>query len=274
MPTLLRLCLPLLLLALSATSLHASLIVYIEGETQGHIQGDALQHGEEDNITLTSFSSSIYTDFDPASGRLSGRTRHAPVVLTKEYDRSSVPLTQAHITNERLSVVRLHIFAVFEQQLTNYYTIEMRDAYIVDQNQSGSGIEPAFESWGFVFNDITWTDEINGTSTTDRWEDVAAAVLPPGPSPELALLPPLPNPSAAETLIRFDLPIASRASLDVYDVRGRRITSLFDEVTSRDRTVVRWDGRDAKGEQVAHGLYLVKLRWPEGEVTQRVTLIR
>ena len=101
-----------------------------------------------------------------------------------------------------------------------------------------------------------------------------AAALPPGPSPQLSLLPPLPNPSTHETVIRFDLPVASRASLDVFDDRGRRVARLFDEHTSRERTVVRWNGRDLGGERVANGLYLVKLRWPEGEVTQRVTLMR
>ncbi len=266
--------LPILcLLLLLPTSANAIIALEIQGDDQGHIEGEMTFIDERDMIEIMSFASSVYMQYDPATGRPSGRVSHAPIIITKNFDRASVPMTQALLTAENLSDVRIR-FWQSSQTPIHYYTISLRNAALVSVDQAGSEIDRPYETWGLVFEQITWIDELTNTEVTDTWRDVAAAVLPPGPSPQLSLLPPLPNPTHAETVIRFDLPLASRATLDVFDVRGRRVTQLFNQTTLRPRTVVHWNGRDFAGEQVANGLYLVKLRWPEGEVTQRVTLIR
>jgi len=144
----------------------------------------------------------------------------------------------------------------------------------VSYDQIGEELSMPVETWGFTFQSVRWIDELHGEETMDDWADVAAAVLPPGPSENLMLLPPLPNPADSESVIRFDLPLSSYATLDVFDLKGRRVARLFDRTTDHARTVVRWDGRDSSGSEVANGLYFVRLRSPQGEVTQRVTFMR
>ncbi len=53
--------------------------------------------------------------------------------------------------------------------------------------------------------------------------------------------------------------------VDVYDVRGRRIQTLFPEF---NRAI--WDGRDASGRMVSPGIYYVK---PTGG-TQAIRVVR
>lgn len=263
-----------LALLLSSAPASAVVAMYIEGVDQGHIQGDLLLDGEVGNIDVSSFSSSIYVPYDQASGQPSGRRQYSPITVTKLYDRSTVNLLQAITVNEPLRFVRLHFYTYGGQTPQLYYTVELQDARIVSYDQNGDDSNPPVETWGFTFKSVLWTDEIRHVTTKDNWTDVVAAVLPPGPSENLTLLPPLPNPADSESVIRFDLPLSSHATLDVFDLKGRRVARLFDRTTDHARTVVRWDGRDSSGSQVANGLYFVRLRSPKGEVTQRVTFMR
>jgi type VI secretion system Hcp family effector len=275
MTSLVRICATLcLFLLLSNTPASAIIAVYIAGRDQGHIKGDLTIAEERDNIEATSFSSSIYIPYDPATGRPSGRTQYSPIMLSKIFDSATVPMIQALNTNERLEQVIIRLYTQSAEPVL-YYVIELQSATLVSFEQNGvSGSLPPTELWGFTFDAIMWTDVLEARSTEDTWADVVAAELPPAPSSTLTLLPPLPNPADMESVIRFDLPIASHATLDVYDLKGRRVSRLFDASTSHERTVVRWNGRDKQGEQVANGIYLVRLRWPKGEVTQRVTFMR
>jgi hypothetical protein len=66
----------------------------------------------------------------------------------------------------------------------------------------------------------------------------------------------LPNPFNSQTAIRFSLPANNKASLKIYDVSGKLVTSLKPQVIS-NRFV--WDGTDLAGKTVPRGLYFVTL---------------
>ena len=88
------------------------------------------------------------------------------------------------------------------------------------------------------------------------------------------LLGNVPNPFNPLTEISFDLARAGRAQLDIFDLRGRLVTRLVDEVLPVGTHTCRWDGRDAQGHGVASGAYLVRLR--QGGVVQerKMLLVR
>jgi uncharacterized repeat protein (TIGR01451 family) len=69
-----------------------------------------------------------------------------------------------------------------------------------------------------------------------------------------------PNPFAERTDIRFDLPAAERAALEVFDVSGRLVRVLVREELPPGRYRATWNGRDESGRRVAAGIYLVRLR--------------
>lgn len=92
---------------------------------------------------------------------------------------------------------------------------------------------------------------------------LGTAPPPPPPAPEdLALLQNFPNPfrSGDSTTIRFDVPgSGGRLDLAVYDVTGRRVTTLRSGDAVEGEQAVSWDGRDGGGSPVPAGVYVIRL---------------
>jgi hypothetical protein len=74
-----------------------------------------------------------------------------------------------------------------------------------------------------------------------------------------ALEPARPNPARGATRLGFALPAVERVTLEVIDVRGRRVRFLSSGVRSAGPHAVSWDLRDAAGRRVAPGLYFARL---------------
>ncbi len=93
--------------------------------------------------------------------------------------------------------------------------------------------------------------------------------------PQVArLLPTRPNPFRDATAIRFELPSAARVSLGVYDVSGRRLRGLLDDVRAAGHHVVAWDGCDDAGRAVAGGVYYLRLQSTEIDRSRAVIRLR
>jgi len=82
----------------------------------------------------------------------------------------------------------------------------------------------------------------------------------PAPAEAGILLRAHPNPFNPTTRIVFELPRAMRASVEILDVRGRRLTTLHAGELPAGRHVLAWRGRDDRGDALASGLYLCLLR--------------
>jgi hypothetical protein len=69
-----------------------------------------------------------------------------------------------------------------------------------------------------------------------------------------------PNPFSRTATIRYGLPQDMVASLDVYDLVGRRVANLASGRQAGGFHTVVWDGRAATGERCPSGVYLYRLR--------------
>ena len=65
-----------------------------------------------------------------------------------------------------------------------------------------------------------------------------------------------PNPFGAATSIRFALPAPGEVSLDVFDVTGRRVRTLFSGTGTPGKTTIDWDGLDDVFGNVDDGVRL------------------
>jgi hypothetical protein len=83
-----------------------------------------------------------------------------------------------------------------------------------------------------------------------------------------------PNPFINETTIRYFLPNEGHVSIAVYDVAGRRVATLVDEVRQAGRHVASWDGLDSRRRKAASGVYFVRLRLEDREVSRKIVLTR
>ncbi|OGF04379.1 MAG: hypothetical protein A2W00_12690 [Candidatus Eisenbacteria bacterium RBG_16_71_46] len=85
----------------------------------------------------------------------------------------------------------------------------------------------------------------------------------------LGLARPAPNPGTGTTLLRFSLPRAGGARLEILDLSGRRRWHTEAEWAAGPHEW-RWDGRGERGGRVAAGLYFVRLLTPWGDRMERL----
>jgi hypothetical protein len=70
-----------------------------------------------------------------------------------------------------------------------------------------------------------------------------------------------PNPFTTTTVLSYALAGRGRVRLAVYDVSGREVFVLVDEVQDAGRHTRIWDGRSASGRGLAAGAYFARLEF-------------
>jgi hypothetical protein len=89
-----------------------------------------------------------------------------------------------------------------------------------------------------------------------------------------ALKPGFPNPFRSSTTISYALPEKGPVTLRVYDLQGRLVRTLEDEVKTASFYTAVWDGRDHSGHEVASGVYFIRLQAGEKILTKRSIVLR
>jgi hypothetical protein len=92
---------------------------------------------------------------------------------------------------------------------------------------------------------------------------------PEGQGPAFALYPVLPNPARDEVALRFDLPAASRVSLEIYDVRGRHVATLVDGLVPAGHQSAVWHSGPRPG-----GVYFARLKAGSREISRKLVIVR
>jgi hypothetical protein len=96
-----------------------------------------------------------------------------------------------------------------------------------------------------------------------------------GELPEtFALAQNYPNPFNPITQIAFNLPRATHARLEIYNIVGRKVVTLLDDRRSAGSYVADWDGRDDQGRPVASGFYLYRLETDDNVATRKMILLK
>jgi hypothetical protein len=83
-----------------------------------------------------------------------------------------------------------------------------------------------------------------------------------------------PNPAARFVTAAFAIPTAGRASVEMYDANGRLVRTLFTGTAGPGGFSADWDSRDARGAQVAGGVYFCTLTFQDSRLTRKLTLIQ
>jgi hypothetical protein len=105
--------------------------------------------------------------------------------------------------------------------------------------------------------------------------DLAHPVTEAKPEPIYALEQNRPNPFNIATTIDYKIDETTHVRLSVYDVRGRLVRTLVDEVQSpQPARQATWDGRDDRGESVASGIYLYRIVTENFVQTRKLALLK
>jgi Outer membrane protein Omp28/Secretion system C-terminal sorting domain len=76
---------------------------------------------------------------------------------------------------------------------------------------------------------------------------------------EFSLSQNYPNPFNPETTIGFNIPSTSQVSIIVYDVLGREIATLLNDVVKSGSHTVIWNGRNSYSNKVTSGVYFLRM---------------
>ena len=158
----------------------------------------------------------------------------------------------------------------------------VRDNAFIDnatalENASGQVLTAQGNYWGTV-DSVAIAALVKGEVDYAKFltsePDLTVVVQERGGSVRFALYAGYPNPFNAEVVIPFALGAEARAELVVYDVLGRRVRVLVDEVLGSGQHRVVWNGRDGGGNRVASGVYFYRLAAEEFVAKGRVVLVR
>lgn len=98
-----------------------------------------------------------------------------------------------------------------------------------------------------------------------------------GGTPEQARVSaPYPNPFNPSTSISYAVPGAGAqpVSVEVFDLRGRRIRTLVDGVQGPGEHIVNWDGLSENREPVTSGVYTYKITIGSFTTRGKLTLLK
>jgi hypothetical protein len=84
-----------------------------------------------------------------------------------------------------------------------------------------------------------------------------------------------PNPLALGQTgrIRFSLERDAVAKLEILDLQGRRVRTIFDGPAKAAQNEATWDGRDASGTYVARGVYFYRFRALDQDQTRKLVIV-
>jgi hypothetical protein len=83
-----------------------------------------------------------------------------------------------------------------------------------------------------------------------------------------------PNPVTASTQIRWSLPVDGPASLQIFDLSGRQVRTLFRGMQSKGSHITVWDGTDSRGNRLAAGVYAYRLEAGRSVRSMKMLVLR
>jgi len=83
-----------------------------------------------------------------------------------------------------------------------------------------------------------------------------------------------PNPFNSSTSISFDLPARERVLLKIWDINGRVVSTLANDVFDAGSHQLRWHGRDSQNRPAASGVYFYEFRSNDYSVVRKLILLR
>lgn len=110
------------------------------------------------------------------------------------------------------------------------------------------------------------------TTTVDQSTDVAdGGYAIPG---QFSMGQNYPNPFNPETRIAFNLEKAGDVTLEVFDILGRKVSTLQSGYLGAGQYEYTWHGADHSGRQAASGIYFYRLSSNEFSLTRKMTLLK
>lgn len=196
----------------------------------------------------------------------------APALLTPADGATGVPLNPSLTWS---SVAGATSYTVQVSTSSSFNSFVVNQSGISNTSLALTGLQASTQ--------YSWRVSASNTSETSSFSAARSFVTTVASSVELIdgvvpkdfqLAQNYPNPFNPSTTIRFDLPNANRVTLKIFDVSGRELSTLVNDVMRPGRYAVRWNGRDASGRDQSSGTYFYRLQTSSFSKTNRMVLLR
>jgi cytochrome c553 len=189
-------------------------------------------------------------------------------------DIQSPPVDYAYADLQYWDDTAYHLPSAAESvQVTLYYQSTSREyiEFLRDANTTNSSGQDLYDAWFaqgkappvvMAFASIG-VDVTAGVSRDDR--DVQLVY---------ALNQNFPNPFGPATAIEYSLAMREHVNISVYDLAGRHVCSLVDEMQDPDRYRAEWNGTNSRGEELPPGIYFIRYSAGRYQFSRKATLLR
>lgn len=83
-----------------------------------------------------------------------------------------------------------------------------------------------------------------------------------------------PNPFNPSTKIRFNVPEEGRVELSIYNIKGQKVKTICKEILQSGNHEYRWEGKNNSNNNVASGIYFIRLNNGEKTKVRKVLLLK
>ena len=127
-----------------------------------------------------------------------------------------------------------------------------------------------FDLAGRTQDNICYFDNISFSPSNSVGIDNKSETLPQG----FALEQNFPNPFNPVTTLRYDLPENGLVNITIYDMMGREVKTLINQIQDAGYRSVIWDATNDYGKPVSAGIYLYQIQVGEYMQTKKMVLLK
>ncbi len=158
-------------------------------------------------------------------------------------------------------------FFVLRAEAPEWTFREIDEPFITQEYYSYCFIDKACNSGRLYRYRIEVSDE-KGRRLLFETDPVRTPAMP------LTLYQNRPNPFSPFTKIDYYLPEAGRVKIEIFDISGRRVARLINEMQSEGPHTVTWDGLGSNGNPVSSGIYFYRLDTGKRKISRKMIRIR
>lgn len=97
---------------------------------------------------------------------------------------------------------------------------------------------------------------------------------PQAPPSSAIKLSNFPNPFHEGTTLKFQSPVSDSYTLSIYNLKGQKVYGATIDAKAAAESTWHWDSRDDKGNKVASGIYLARIKGSKHRAMRRIILLK
>jgi hypothetical protein len=123
---------------------------------------------------------------------------------------------------------------------------------------------------------LNYLGHSSASECTDPTASTAVEPRQLGPAYRTTLANFAPNPllAGAKGKITFTMAKDGPANIDIFDVNGRLVKTVFDGIAQAGPNEAAWNGTDFTGRDVASGVYFYRLRADQKDLSKKMVVVR